>query len=127
MALHVWIWLVSLSVLWGGSFFFTKVAIGELEPLTVVFVRIGFAALALDAVLLVRGINPFRRGAPWAAYFVMGFLNNALPFSLIFWAQGRIPSGLASILNATTPLFTLVVAHWLTLARSQPSRPALGA
>jgi len=72
------------------------------------------AALALNAILLARGVNPVRRGSPWAAYLVMGILNNALPFSLIFWAQTRIPSGLASILNATTPLFTLVVAHWLT-------------
>jgi drug/metabolite transporter (DMT)-like permease len=114
MELRVWIWLLSLSVLWGGSFFFAKVAVGELEPLTVVFFRVGLAALALNAILLARGVNPFRRGSPWAAYLVMGILNNALPFSLIFWAQTRIPSGLASILNATTPLFTLVVAHWLT-------------
>src|SRR5262245_62837860 len=114
MELRVWIWLLSLSVLWGGSFFFAKVAVGELEPLTVVFLRVGLAALALNAILLARGINPVRRGSPWAAYLVMGILNNALPFSLIFWAQTRIPSGLASILNATTPLFTLVVAHWLT-------------
>jgi len=114
MELRVWIWLLSLSVLWGGSFFFAKVAVGELEPLTVVFARVGLAALALNAILLARGVNPFRRGAPWAAYFVMGILNNALPFSLIFWAQTRIPSGLASILNAATPLVTLVVAHWLT-------------
>jgi drug/metabolite transporter (DMT)-like permease len=114
MELRVWSWLLSLSVLWGGSFFFAKVAVGELEPFTVVFVRVGLAALALNAILLVRGVNPFRRGSPWAAYLVMGILNNALPFSLIFSAQTRIPLGLASILNATTPLFTLVVAHWLT-------------
>lgn len=57
---------------------------------------------------------PLRRDAPWSAYFAMGFLNNALPFSLIFWGQTEIGSGLASILNATTPLFTLVVAHVLT-------------
>jgi len=114
MELRVWIWLLSLSVLWGGSFFFAKVAVGELEPLTVVFARVGLAALALNAILLARGVNPFRRGAPWTDYLMMGILNNALPFSLIFWAQTRIPSGVASILNATTPLFTLVVAHWLT-------------
>jgi len=114
MELRVWIWLLSLSVLWGGSFFFAKVAVGELDPLTVVFVRVGLAALALNSILLARGVNPVRRGSPWAAYLVMGILNNALPFALIFWAQTRIPSGLASILNATTPLFTLVVAHWLT-------------
>ena len=108
MALRVWLWLLSLSVLWGGSFFFAKVALGELGPFTVVFVRVALAALALALIV------PLRRDAPWPAYFAMGFLNNALPFSLIFWGQTEIASGLASILNATTPLFTLVVAHFLT-------------
>jgi drug/metabolite transporter (DMT)-like permease len=114
MGLRVWIWLLSLSVLWGGSFFFAKVAIGELGPLTVVFARVALAALALDIVVVAARTNPFRRDAPWPAYFVMGFLNNVLPFSLIFWGQTQIASGLASILNATTPLFTLLVAHFLT-------------
>jgi drug/metabolite transporter (DMT)-like permease len=108
MALRVWLWLLSLSVLWGGSFFFAKVAVGELGPFTVVFARVSLAALALALVV------PLRRDAPWPTYFAMGFLNNALPFSLIFWGQTTIGSGLASILNATTPLFTLVVAHYLT-------------
>jgi drug/metabolite transporter (DMT)-like permease len=114
MDLRVWIWLLSLSVLWGGSFFFAKVAIGELGPLTVVFARVALAALALDIVVVATRTNPFRRDAPWRAYFVMGFLNNVLPFSLIFWGQTQIASGLASVLNATTPLFTLLVAHFLT-------------
>jgi drug/metabolite transporter (DMT)-like permease len=108
MALRVWLWLLSLSVLWGGSFFFAKVAVGELGPFTVVFARVSLATLALALVV------PLRRDAPWPTYFAMGFLNNALPFSLIFWGQTEIGSGLASILNATTPLFTLVVAHVLT-------------
>ena len=108
MALRVWLWLVSLSVLWGGSFFFAKVALGALGPFTVVFARVALAALALALVV------PLRRDAPWSAYFAMGLLNNALPFSLIFWGQTEIASGLASILNATTPLFTLIVAHLLT-------------
>ena len=108
MALRVWLWLLSLSVLWGGSFFFAKVAVGELGPFTVVFARVSLAALALALIV------PLRRDAPWPTYFAMGFLNNALPFSLIFWGQTEIGSGLASILNATTPLFTLVVAHLLT-------------
>jgi len=108
MALRVWLWLLSLSVLWGGSFFFAKLAVSELGPFTVVFARVSLAALALALVV------PLRRDAPWPAYFAMGFLNNALPFSLIFWGQTEIASGLASILNATTPLFTLIVAHVLT-------------
>ena len=114
MDLRVWIWLLSLSVLWGGSFFFAKVAVGELGPLIVVFARVVLAALALHIVLLATRTNPFRRNAPWSAYLAMGLLNNVLPFSLIFWGQTQIASGLASILNATTPLFTLIVAHFLT-------------
>ncbi|MFO1083712.1 MAG: DMT family transporter [Reyranellaceae bacterium] len=114
MALRVWFWLILLSVLWGGSFFFAKVAVGELGPLTVVFARVGLAALTLDLALAAQGRGLFRAGTPWRAYFIMGLLNNVVPFSLIFWGQTQIPSGLASILNATTPLFTLVVAHHLT-------------
>jgi drug/metabolite transporter (DMT)-like permease len=114
MALRVWLWLVSLSVLWGGSFFFAKLAIADLQPLTVVFARVGLAALALHLLLGVVGASQFRRGTPWAAYFAMGALNNALPFSLIFWGQAHIASGVAAILNATTPLFTVVVAHRFT-------------
>jgi drug/metabolite transporter (DMT)-like permease len=108
MALRVWLWLLSLTVLWGGSFFFAKVALAELEPFTVAFARVSLAALALALVV------PLRQDAPWRTYFAMGFLNNALPFSLIFWGQTEIAVGLASIINATTPLFTLVVAHFLT-------------
>ena len=114
MALHVWIWLLSLSALWGGSFFFAKVAIGELGPLTVVFARVVLAALVLNIALSLGGQSLFRRGAPWRTYLAMGLLNNALPFSLIFWGQTEIASGLASILNSTTPLFTIVVAHFVT-------------
>lgn len=114
MALRVWLWLLSLSALWGGSFFFAKLAVSELGPLTVVFVRVGLAALALNLVLMMQGRSLFRRGTPWRAFATMGLLNNALPFSLIFWGQTHIAAGLASILNATTPLFTVVVAHLLT-------------
>lgn len=114
MALRVWFWLVLLSVLWGGSFFFAKVAVGELGPLSVAFWRVALAALALDLALAAAGRGLFRSGAPWRAYFTMGLLNNVVPFSLLFWGQTQIPSGLASVLNATTPLFTLVVAHHLT-------------
>ena len=114
MSLRVWIWLVSLSVLWGGSFFFAKVAVAELGPLTVVFGRVALAAFALNLSLWLTGQSLFRRETPWAAFMLMGLLNNLIPFSLIFWGQTHIASGLASILNATTPLFTLVVAHVTT-------------
>lgn len=108
MSWRVWIWLLSLSVLWGGSFFFAKVALAALGPFTVVFGRVALAALALNLV------RPLRRRSPWPTYFAMGALNNVIPFALIFWGQTHIASGLASILNATTPLFTVLVAHALT-------------
>lgn len=114
MNTRVWIWLLSLSVLWGGSFFFAKVALAELAPLTVVFCRVALAALALNLVLAVSDNSLFRAGTPWRSYAAMGLLNNLIPFGLIFWGQTQIDSGLASILNATTPLFTLIVAHFLT-------------
>lgn len=114
MVWRVWGLLLLLSVLWGGSFFFSKVAVGELPPLSVVFARVALAALALNLALAWGSRSLFRGEAPWTAFFAMGFLNNALPFGLIFWGQTHIASGLASILNATTPLFTVVVAHFMT-------------
>ncbi len=113
MSARVWIWLLSLSVLWGGSFFFAKVALADLQSLTVVFCRVAFAALALNLVLVIAGRPLFRRGTPWRSFAAMGALNNLVPFGLIFWGQTQISSGLASILNATTPLFSLLVAHFI--------------
>jgi len=109
-----WALVVLLSVLWGGSFFFVEVALEELPPLTVVLVRVGLAAAALLAFVYATGRRmPWAPGA-WGAFAVMGALNNVVPFSLITWGQVQIESGLASILNATTPLFTVALAHYLT-------------
>jgi drug/metabolite transporter (DMT)-like permease len=112
-----WTTLVILSLLWGGSFFFTGVALSALPPLTLVVLRVGIAALALNLLLCVGGPRlprlP-RDPSIWVAFFGMGFLNNVAPFCLIVWGQTRIASGLAAILNATTPLFTVAVAHLLT-------------
>lgn len=122
-----WLLLVTLSVLWGGSFFFNAVALDELPTLTVVFGRVAIAALALWVVIGLSSrrpiVGPTVGVGLWLAFLAMGALNNAIPFSLIVWGQTRIGSGLASILNATTPLFTVVLAHWLTRdERMTPSR-----
>ncbi len=109
-----WLLLVTLSVLWGGSFFFSEVALAELGPLTVVLGRVGFAALALVGFVYLAGHRLPSAPGLWGAFLVMGALNNLIPFSLIVWAQVAIDSGLAAILNATTPLFTVVLAHCLT-------------
>lgn len=109
-----WILLGGLSLLWGGSFFFSKIAVAALPPLTIVLVRVVIAAAALGLYLRLRRI-PVPSSAPvWGALFGMGLLNNLVPFSLIFWGQSYIDSGLASIINATTPIFSLLVAHVLT-------------
>ncbi len=109
-----WALLLTLSVLWGGSFFFAKVAVAEVPPLTLVLLRVGIAALALHLVVRASGLSMRVGGAVWLAFIGMGILNNVIPFSLIFWGQQRIGAGLAAILNATTPLFTVLVAHMLT-------------
>lgn len=109
-----WGLLLALSFLWGGSFFFNGVAVKELPTLTVVVARVALAAAILLLVLRIVGSAMPSGRRVWTALFGMGFLNNALPFSLIVWGQSHIASGLASILNATTPLFTVVVAHMLT-------------
>jgi len=114
MSAYEWAMLISLSILWGGSFFFVGVLVDDLPPFTIVGLRVGMAALALHLVLLVQG-NPLSGGLKlWGAFFAMGVLNNLVPFTLIVWGQGYIASGLASILNATTPIFTVVVAHLFT-------------
>jgi len=109
-----WGLLIALSLLWGGSFFFVGVAVGELPPMTIVALRVSLAALALLAVVRIAGLRMPRDATAWRAFFVMSTINNLLPFCLIVWGQTRIESGLASILNATTPLFTVAVAHAFT-------------
>lgn len=109
-----WALLVGLSILWGGSFFFTLVALAALPPFTLVALRVGLAALALNPVLALSGTSLPRERAIWVAFLGIGLLNNAVPFSLIVWGQTQIASGLAAILNATAPLFTVAMAHWTT-------------
>jgi len=104
-----WSLLAVLSVLWGGSFFFNGVVLKELPPLTVVLLRVALAAMILLPVLRAYQIR-FPVGlSGWKPFFAIALLNNVLPFSLIVIGQTYIPSGLASILNATTPLFTVLV------------------
>ena len=109
-----WLLLVSLSVLWGGSFFFAEIALRELPPLTIVLGRVGIAAICLHLLVIITGQRMPKSLRLWGAFLVMGTLNNLIPFSLIVWGQTEITSGLASILNATTPLFAVVIAHFLT-------------
>jgi drug/metabolite transporter (DMT)-like permease len=109
-----WGLLAALSLLWGGSFLFVGVAVRELGPLTIVALRVGLAALALLPVLKGLGVPVPTTRPVLLAFLGMGVLNNVIPFTLMTWGQGHIASGLAAILNATTPLFGVLVAHALT-------------
>ncbi len=113
MGTREWAMLITLSVLWGGSFFFVGVAVTDLPPLTIVTLRVGLAAITLWCIALVMGLRPPKSLEVWAAFLGMGLLNNVIPFALIVWGQTQIASGLASILNAATPIFTVVVASML--------------
>ena len=104
-----WSLLALLSVLWGGSFFFNGVVLRELPPLTLVLLRVSIAALILLPLLWVYRIRFPADLSGWKPFFAIALLNNVLPFCLIVVGQTYIPSGLASILNATTPLFTVLV------------------
>ncbi len=109
-----WGLLILLSVLWGGTFFFAKIALADLPPMTLVFLRVTIAAAALHVVLKGLGIRFPWHWSMFGAFLVMGLINNVIPFGLIFWGQVQIGAGLASVLNAMTPILTVVVAHFLT-------------
>ncbi|WP_299843146.1 DMT family transporter [uncultured Paracoccus sp.] len=104
-----WAQLLLLSLIWGASFFLIALAVTGLPVLTIVTLRVGVAAVVLWLVVALSGVPLPREPAIWGAFLVMGFLNNVVPFGLIVWGQTAIPSGLASILNATTPLWTVIV------------------
>lgn len=105
-----WAMLLLLSVLWGGSFFFIGIAVTELPPLTIVTLRVGIAAITLWIILLTSGYEVPKTLKLWRTFAIVGLLNNVIPFGLIVWGQAHIGAGLASIINATTPLFTVLIA-----------------
>jgi len=109
-----WIMLLTLAILWGGSFFFFKVMLVGLPAFAVVLGRVGLAAIILNAWLLFQRDFMPTTFAAWRDFVFMGMLNNVIPYSLIVFGEQRISSGLASILNATTPIFAVLIAHWLT-------------
>ena len=114
MSAAEWGLLLTLTVLWGGTFLFQKVALAALPPFTVLLARVVLAAAALGVTLVATGHRLPAPGRAWLAFATMATLNNVIPFSLILWGQTRIASGLAAILNACVPLFTAVLAHFLT-------------
>jgi drug/metabolite transporter (DMT)-like permease len=114
MGKREWAMLALLSLLWGGSFFFIKVMVTQIPPLTMMMGRVAIAAAALNAALWVRG-TPLPRGfGLWRSFIVVGLINNVIPFTLIAFGETRVSSALAAILIATTPVFTVLIAHLVT-------------
>lgn len=124
---NAWLMLIGLGLLWGGSFFFAGVAVKHVPPFTLAFLRFALAALALHIFIAGRyGIYGVLR-ARWRSFLILGLFNNALPHSMIFLGQTEIGAGLASILNATTPIWTVIVAHLMTEDEKLTGRKILGA
>jgi len=121
-----WGLLIALSALWGGSFLFNGILVRELPPLTIVAGRVTLAAVVLWTIVRLSGHAVPRSREVWLAFLGMGVLNNVIPFSLIVWGQTHIASGLASILNATTPLFAVIVAHGMTEDEKMTGRRLVG-
>ncbi|MDA8860078.1 DMT family transporter [Paracoccaceae bacterium] len=118
--------LLLLAVVWGGSFFFGEVALREVPPLTLTLHRVIWAVPILVLIVLFKGISVPRSPRIWGAYLVMGALNNAIPFSLLFWGQTQIESGLVSILNGTTAMFAAVVAGLLLPDEALTAKKVIG-
>lgn len=109
-----WAILGGLALIWGGAFFFINIAVHYVPPLTYVLLRLSIAAAAMWLFLWWRGETLALPREAWGAILLLALLNNALPFTLFGWAQTHIASGLASILNATTPIWGVIVAHLFT-------------
>jgi len=118
-----WGILLALALIWGVAFIFIKVAVTHVDPLTYVWLRLNIAAAALWLLLRWRGERLKLPLAVWGAILVLALFNNMIPFFLFGWGQQRIASGLASILNATTPIWGVIVAHlWTRDERMTPAK-----
>jgi drug/metabolite transporter (DMT)-like permease len=114
LRLPILIWLVILALLWGPAFLFMKVAVQEVPPLSVAAIRVGLGAVLLYLILRGQGRFLPKPGLIWKHFLVMGLTSNAIPFFLLSWGQQYIDSALAAILVGTMPLFTMLLAHFLT-------------
>ena len=121
-----WGLLLALSLIWGSTFFFVEIALTDVGPLTLALGRVAMGAAVLWLLVAALGLQRPGSLAGWRDLAVMGLLNNAIPFCLIFWGQQHITSALASILNATTPIFAIVVAHLLLADERATPAKALG-
>ncbi len=114
MSLRNFVILLLLSLIWGASFLFIKVAVATIPPFSIAFGRTALAAVLLYLVLRSRGLKMPGWGPVWGTFLLMGLFNGAVPYTLITWAEIHIDSGLAAIVNALMPLFTVLLAHLFT-------------
>src|SRR5262249_7881856 len=121
-----WGTLLLLALIWGCSFYFVAVALRGLPPLTIIAVRVGIAPVGVHAGIRIMGIAPPPDARAWASFAVMAILNNVIPFTLLAWGQTQVASGVASILNATAPIFTAVIAHVATTDEKLTANRTLG-
>ena len=121
-----WLIMLVLALIWGGAFFFIGVAVRHVQPLTYVWLRLTIGAAGLWAYLIIKGERIALPRQAWGSILLLALLNNALPFTLFGWSQTHIASGLASILNATTPIWGVVVAHFLTQDERMTPRKVAG-
>ena len=121
-----WLILLVLALIWGGAFFFIGVAVRHVQPLTYVWLRVTIGAAGLWAYLIFKGERISLPREVWGSILLLALLNNAIPFTLFGWGQTHIASGLASILNATTPIWGVVVAHFLTRDERMTPRKVAG-
>src|SRR6185436_4394070 len=121
-----WLTLLILAVIWGGAFMFIGVAVHHVHPLTYVWLRLTIAAGGMFLFLKLKGERLNLPREVWGSILLLALLNNALPFTLFGWGQTHIASGLASILNATTPIWGVLVAHFFTVDERMTSRKIAG-
>jgi len=121
-----WALLFLLAFIWGASFLFARIAVLEVAPMILVFWRVALAAVVLNVILLFRSGLFYGDTKLWLAFAGMGLLNNIIPFSLIFYGQQEIGAGLAAIVNAMTPIWTVLIAHVATADEKMSRNKAVG-
>lgn len=126
MSLKNWILLIVLSIVWGGSFYFIEKSLRYFTFEQIVFFRVFLAAIFILFVLIFKKIKIIFEPKLWGMFLVMGCLNNVIPFLSITYAQESISASLASLFNATTPIFTALLAHILTKDEKVSFQKALG-
>lgn len=123
---RAWALLILLGGLWGGSFFFARIAVMHVPPMTLAFLRLSIAALALHVFIAGRDGFYETLRSEWRSLALMGLINNAVPHTLLFYGQQHLGAGLASVLNATTPIWTILIAHALTSDERLNARKVAG-